>query len=444
MRPSLVLLLAAFVVWRVSHWARERDAVLDLCSLLEARQSSGKHTLFIGTAVAREGGIFALEGARAETGNGIVQVASRVWIEESLASKGLGTGRKLAVSGPARCRRPARNPGSNATGEPSFSATGRLFSARLTQEPVGGISLVREKFRVWISKRLGVAPGLRGLALATWTGDGGALPENLRRLYLEGGLLHILALSGQHVAVLAAIAGVAGRCALGLVVKLGPRAVELFARLGKFRLLFSAAVLAITCDGLAPLRRALAMIVLWEGLSRRRFHVRALPLVGGSAAALLILDPSLLKSPSFLLSVGATAFIGRLLAGPTPFLSYLRAAWVMPVLTAPLTAHYFGKMPWLAPVANFLLGGIWALVWLPLGFLAPFLAAAFPETLTPWAERGWTRFVLLQQGAEHWGPIAYGAVIRPGAWEAAAWELFLVLCLLPLLGRKPLEWGSIP
>ncbi len=444
MRAVVVVALSALVLGRLEMWSRGRERVLDLCTVLEARQTSRIYSILTGAAVRREGEIYALEGVHAELRGRAVAVDTRVWIDATLARPGLGAGRKIAVSGLWRCHRAGRNAVARLRSELSFSASGRAFRSWLTPEPVDRLTQLREAFRRWMQARLGPWPGLRGLALATWTGDAGGLPEPLRRLYLEGGLLHILALSGQHVAVLALLLGFFGRMMLPLVLCCGPHWTTRFAGLGRTRFLLAAAVLAAASDGLAPLRRAFAMVVLWESLHRRRFHVGTMALIGGSAAAILILDPGLLGSPSFLLSVVATAFIGRLIAGPNRFSSYARAAWVMPVLTAPLSAHFFAKLAWLAPVANFLLGGLWGVVWLPLGFLAPLLGVCFPHSLANGAERLWSGFMAAHQTALQWGPFAYGAVIRPGALEAAAWIALLVISLLPLLAGRTMEWRAIP
>ncbi len=437
MRRAVWVGMALLVLGRLAVRAGERQRALDLCAELEGRQSAQKYTFFTGTVVAWEGGRFAVAGVRFEPRLPQAGDPGPIWVDERVARPGLGSGRRIAVFGPVRCRRPARNPGWGAAPGGSLSASGPKFRSWKTAERIGWAALVRAKFRAWISRTLARWPGLRALSMATWTGDAGALPESLRELYLEGGLLHILALSGQHVLVLAAILSLVGKTLVPLAARFGPKNFARYAAAGKLRLLISAIVLAAVSDGLAPLRRALAMVLFWEGLQRRRFHVGPLALLAGSAAAALVFDPALVESPSFLLSVVATAFVGRL-AG------YRRVSWVMPVLTGPLTALFFARVAWLAPLGNFLLGGIWGLLWLPMGFVAPFLAGVLPHSFGNNAERIWTAFLGLQDRAAQVGPLAYGAVIRPWVLEAIAWETLLVILLLPLLRKRALEWGPIP
>jgi predicted membrane metal-binding protein len=443
MRTIVIAGLALVFGARLTLWAKDRATAEDACARLEARLTRRETSLFIGNAVRREGGLFFLDDPLWRSPEGWAELPGRVWLEAGLAAPGLGSGRRLFVSGPARCRRPARNPsGDRKPLEWAVSSSGSRSWPSAEPLPFG--ARVREKFRGAVHSSLGPWPGLRALSLATWTGDGGALPEELSKLYREGGLLHVLALSGQHVAVLAVLLALFGRALVVAGARWYPRAAARVARLFRERLILSALLLALVSDGLAPLRRALVMVVGAHLLQRRRFHVGMLSLIAGSAAGLLLVDPGLLQSPSFCLSVAATALLTRVGAGGGSFSGYVFLAWAMPLLTAPLSAHYFAKLSFLAPLWNFALVGLWSVLWLPLGFLAPLLGLCFPSTLAPFAETAWTGFLDLNRRVSHLGPLAYGAVIRPWALEAALWETLLVICLLPWLRPKRMEWSSIP
>ena len=81
---------------------------------------------------------------------------------------------------------------------------------------------------------------------------------------------------------------------------------------------------------------------------------------------------------------------------------------------------------------------------MPVGFVAPLLGWGFPVTMTPPVERGWQAFVSVQARISDWGPVAYGAVVRPTGQEAVAWETLLVIALLPWLTKRRISGGSIP
>ena len=169
----------------------------------------------------------------------------------------------------------------------------------------------------------------RGLAQALVLGQRQALHPDLQRACRDTGTMHLLALSGLHVALLAAL--------LGRWVPARRRALH-----GVLLLLF-----VLLAGAGAPLRRALAAWVVAHvglGIGRAPSALHRLAVV---ALLLLIWDPSLGRSLSAQLSFLAVA--GLLAAGAAvpPRLAPLAAPAGAFLATAPLVGETFGVVqPW--------------------------------------------------------------------------------------------------
>lgn len=277
-----------------------------------------------------------------------------------------------------------------------------------------------ESFLRWA---LADTPGLRALALAVWLGDARELPKGFAESYRAGGILHVLALSGQHFVSLLLLFK-------ALQWGLAPWACR--RRWLRRGLVAADSVLPLVAvlflvginPGNAPILRA---GVLWGAVT----CVRACGLVVGpvqmilsTIGILIVADPSSLAANSFLLSAAATAMLGWLLDAQTSqgWRLYVLVSLAMPVLVAPWVAFCFAKVSWLAPLHGLVWGGVWSLVWVPLGFLAPGLAFLPAGN---WADAAWGVFAESQRVLAPvfgWG---YASVWRPTWVEmgAAVWAL---------------------
>ncbi|HNS80111.1 MAG TPA: DNA internalization-related competence protein ComEC/Rec2 [Kiritimatiellia bacterium] len=216
----------------------------------------------------------------------------------------------------------------------------------------------RARFSLVLSRGLENYPDIRGLLEALLLGYRSALPDNLRDVFALTGTLHIFAISGLHVGVMAILI-------IAVLKMLG------ISRQYWILLLGPALILYVMGTGLkASAARACIMALLyWSGpLFKRRPD-------GGStlaAAAILILaaDPRQIASPGFILSFSVVAGIilfypvfrrlytlplrkPRWIPGPRPRLerwgrflaekaadlaAVSTAAWLV---SAPTTAYYF-------------------------------------------------------------------------------------------------------
>lgn len=260
------------------------------------------------------------------------------------------------------------------------------------------------------------AQGYQGVITALVLGDGAAITREQWEVLQATGTVHLLVISGTHIGLLAGLIYglVAGLARLGLWPRVLPWlpwacALAFVAALG-YGLLAGMQV---------PVRRALIMlglVLLW----RLRFrHLGVwLPLLAAMNAVLLI-NPLVSLMPGFWLSFAAVAvlmlvFSGRLGAWPW-WRAWTRGQWLMavgllPVLLAlglpvslsgplanlvavpwvsiavlpmALAGTLLLPIPWLGASLLWLVGGLLALLFDGLGWLAGWLPAWLPPTLSP-------------------------------------------------------------
>ncbi len=233
----------------------------------------------------------------------------------------------------------------------------------------------------WLRRRLerqllAQVPGEHGAMLATLVlGHDTRTPAALVRAHQDTGLSHLLAVSGAHAVMLAWLLGLAGR-ARGRLLRSGPRRATLMCAL--------LVLYAFVTGGDPPVLRAAVTFVL---ATTATLLGRDCGLASGLVVPALLtcgLQPEALLGPSFLLSYAAVLGLALAARGDRAETAWwrraLRASVWATLLTAPLTAWFFGQVapatvlltPLLSPlVALLLLGG---LISGALGCLAPALA----------------------------------------------------------------------
>lgn len=197
--------------------------------------------------------------------------------------------------------------------------------------------------------------------------------------FAAAGLTHLVAVSGSHLALIAALLQ-------GTLRRLG------FGRVGRAALLIGVmAVYVVFTGGAASAARSLVMVgaSMAAGAGGRRDH--ALSGLALAALALALQNPGVVFDLGFQLSAMSVLFIGlfyrygayllerlrvpRALAGPLALT--LVAQWA----TLPLTIPVFGRFSLIAPLANLLAGPLMSallvagLITVPLGTLAPAASA---------------------------------------------------------------------
>ena len=223
-------------------------------------------------------------------------------------------------------------------------------------------------------------PLLRALALGDRTGVHRATTEILRR----SGTAHLLAISGFHVGLVAALAVVFGRAVLGLGAWMAPAGLPR----GALVACAGGAALAFALSVGAPVsaqRAAAAVCLVAIGVALGR-HVVPESLLGVVATGVIVYDPTAVGSPSFQLSFGAVlglltwgrAFDAWLPRAPRG-LGWARAGAIATcaatIGTLPAAAWWFQAVaPW-GPVANLLAVPAVGLVLVPCALLSAYAPA---------------------------------------------------------------------
>jgi competence protein ComEC len=267
--------------------------------------------------------------------------------------------------------RPAANPGGfdgrALADAASIVASGRALDARALRAtgPAAWPRASAARWRRAIERRLAahLDPGARALVTPLVIGDRSGMPPDLSAALRASGLVHLIALSGLHVAWLAAAARGAAAAAGG-----GPGARAVAGSL--------AAIAYVGLAGPIPsLLRAASFEALSAAARLARRPLDPVHALGGGAIFLLAVAPGFAGDLGFQLSCAATLGLGvlgppitRALAGPpgeraprlVRHLVRLRAAAatvVAPTLAAqipawPLLAAAFHAASWTGPLAN--------------------------------------------------------------------------------------------
>lgn len=169
------------------------------------------------------------------------------------------------------------------------------------------------------------------------------LDAELRERYTRSGLAHLLSISGLHVAFFAAWLNV-------LLVRLRLNARARFAA-GTTVMLAYVWLLGFP----APATRSAAMLVLLDIAKLRQRVVAPRGLVALAALCVMLADPWAMQSVGAWLSVAAVAAViwaGRATEGHPRLVRLLAPAAAATLLTAPITAYYFGTVAPIGVLAN--------------------------------------------------------------------------------------------
>jgi competence protein ComEC len=300
----------------------------------------------------------------------------------------------------------------------------------------GGVSGLGDRLRDRIEMAVGRGSnGLRrGIVLGVVLGEDEDLPDGVRRDFRASGLYHLLAVSGQNVAFIAA--GVLG---LGWLFRLRRVVRELLTLTG-----IGAYVLAVGWQpsvARAAVAGALASLAWLVARPRDRWHFFAL-----GAFVLLAWTPTSIFDPGFQLSFAAVAAIFAVVPRARSALSGLplpsrlaeacAVALVCGLVTAPIVLFQFGRAPVYTVPANVVAEPAMPFV-LGLGLLSGALdpvspsAAAALAWLAGWAA-AWLELV-----AGTFGELP-GAQVGPHAALLLALATGIVVAGLRL-GRERLE-----
>ncbi|MCA9615935.1 MAG: DNA internalization-related competence protein ComEC/Rec2, partial [Myxococcales bacterium] len=249
---------------------------------------------------------------------------------------------------------------------------------------VGPVDVVDEGGFVWLERaRAGLRDRLdrtlpvhaAAVARALLLGDGSAVEARERDALRGAGMAHLLAVSGLHVALLAAFVFWAFARLLRARVDDPARA----AALATIPVVLGFALIA---GGAPSVWRAATMATLAAGLRARRRRPNAVAVTSAAILGFAIAQPDQALRPAFLLSAAATAAIVSAQAHELPW----RAAFVLSLrttlATAPLVIWCFGELPVLGVVANVVLLPIATVLLVPLAFVHALAAGLGLESLS--------------------------------------------------------------
>lgn len=389
-RNLALILLGTVVLCRAARLAGEREALAAFCA---AREGASVPRLASRTtlegAVMEENGRPGLENLGEWRGGRLSTLTGTRATGGALAALSENRGRRVRVTARWRCRYPLRNPSGETDGglfSPAIQvvAGGPVGIEKVTED--GGILARAQALALdWLERPFRGAPVTLGMLRAVWTGDAAGVPPAVTRAYRALGLSHVVALSGQHVAGLGlwiSLLLYATSASLAVRGRFGEKIFGALALHGR-RLVpaVSVGVLLLTSGGSPSVLRTAAMVASSWALRYRGWRSVPLQVLGSSAALLLLWDPSLVASPGFFLSAGATACLVHALENPGwgALKAYAIIAIAMPLLMWPMGAFFFGRLPIAAPLAGILVVWAWDLGIVPAGFLLPLVIRALPE-----------------------------------------------------------------
>ncbi len=304
--------------------------------------------------------------------------------------------------------------------------------------------------RLWLKQRLQVATNNlqhSGLILALSIGDRSAIGQQQWQRFIDTGTNHLLAISGLHISLVGAFAGV-----VAAVLWRISSILKVFSRMPF--ILICSAVSALCYAALAgfsvPTQRALLMFSTLAVLSLVARHQ---PRHSALALALLIVclvNPLVVLSPGFWMSFAAVAILYVVYSFVPKddkgirLTTILRGHLLITIGMYPLGILFFGQMSLVAPLANFVAVPVVGMLLTPVIFIASMLAMIKPALatflLTPvdWVLQGVDYFLSLQARWEY--ALVQLGVISSGVLMMSA--AIAVVTLLPVLPR--VRWlGSV-
>lgn len=318
-----------------------------------------------------------------------------------------------------------------------------------------------EDLRQDIGRRIQVAlPGERGaMAAALITGERGGITQETTDAYRDSGLVHILSISGLHMAIMAGAVFAILRFALATIPALAlTKPIKKWAAAGGA----VGAILyyAISGGSAATLRSAIMMVVMFLAIMLGRPAI-AMRNVAIAALLILIVYPESLLDVGFQMSFAAVAALVAayeairghfdrrgLTPGPVMraglFLGgILFSTLIAGLAVTPLSVYHFHAMQHYAPLANLIAVPVCNLLVMPAA-LATLVALPFGLEAAPlWLMgmgidmMGWTaRFVAALPGAVTHVPqvpdIAFASALMGGLW-LVLWQKRWRLAGIPLI-----------
>ncbi|HKQ11961.1 MAG TPA: DNA internalization-related competence protein ComEC/Rec2 [Steroidobacteraceae bacterium] len=238
----------------------------------------------------------------------------------------------------------------------------------LLARPSLGYAVTRA--RGWISERIRQAardPRALGVLQGLAVGDTQAMTSEQWRVFAATGTTHLMAISGLHISMVAALAAWLG----GAIVRhRSAQARRWSAMHGQVIAGTSAALLYSMLAGLSvPTQRTLLMLVIYFAARWCRRQLAVTQALGLSLIGVLLLDPFAPLAPGAWLSFGAVAIILLAVAGRVrrdgPIAAFARVQLAVTIGLVPLLLTAFGSVSLISPLANVIAIPLFTLVLVP-------------------------------------------------------------------------------
>jgi competence protein ComEC len=240
------------------------------------------------------------------------------------------------------------------------------------------------RLRAWLAARIAASVGdsrmlgvLQGLAV----GDTQSMLPEQWRVFAATGTSHLMAISGLHISMVAALAALLGR----LIVRIpGVQQLRVTAIHGQTLAGIAAAVAYSLLAGMSvPTQRTLVMLCIYFAARWCRREVGVANALGLALLGVLIIDPFAALSIGAWLSFGAVAIIviavgGRMHRDGT-VVGFARVQWAVTLGLLPILIIAFGSVSLISPLANAFAVPLFTLVLVPLVLFGTLCAAVSVE-----------------------------------------------------------------
>lgn len=250
------------------------------------------------------------------------------------------------------------------------TATGSARHANCGPGPHLSVDRLRLSLRQHFQTHFVGQPEMAGVVLALMTGDRVLVSDETWERYAATGVIHLMAISGMHITLIAVVAAWLSLHLLRRVPGLG-----LIIPLHKPALLAGLAV--ATAYGLVagfsvPTQRTLVMLAVVGVAYWWQWRLPALQVLGLAMLVVLLWWPLAVHAVGFWLSFGAVALlmlIGQSQAHLPVWHQAVRMQLLLSVLLLPPTLWFFERASWVSPFANLLAVPVVTFVVVPLGLL---------------------------------------------------------------------------
>ena len=329
-----------------------------------------------------------------------------------------------------------------------IGATGYVRADARNVKLEAGAGDVVLRARAWLAERIALAlddSPMLGIVQGLAVGDTQAMRPEHWRVFAATGTSHLMAISGLHISMVAALAAWLG----GGIARL-PQAQRwrITAIHGQAIAGIGAALGYSLLAGMSvPTQRTLVMLCIYFAARWRRRTLGIANALGLALVGVMLVDPFAPLSVGAWLSFGAVAIIVLATAGrlrrELPLANFARVQWAVTVGLLPILVLAFGGMSLISPVANAIAVPLFTLVVVPLVLLGTAVACLSLEAggvLLQWSAQ------LLQLA---WPAMEWCAGLPVSMWYVPQmpWVHHVLLALGALLlvlpGALPLRGAAI-